>query len=102
MFLIRAVLEDTGDFETALAELSNSNLMAPCYIIVAGTKPGYGAVLSRTRGQHPCRTDLLACFIDQSSNSLTHPPTHSLTHSLTHSAVRRLTKHSRPLPLEVH
>jgi beta subunit of N-acylethanolamine-hydrolyzing acid amidase len=48
-FLMREVLESAQSYEQAVAFLANSHVMAPCYIVVAGTKAGEGAVLTRER-----------------------------------------------------
>jgi len=48
-FLSRQVLQNDGDFNTALNDLSDDNLIADVYYILAGSKPGEGAVISRNR-----------------------------------------------------
>ena len=49
-FLIRDVLADpNSDFETAVETLSTTPLIAPCYLIVGGTQPGQGVVITRDR-----------------------------------------------------
>jgi len=48
-FLTRDVLNRRSSFETALMDLSNTELIADVYYILAGVKPGQGAVISRNR-----------------------------------------------------
>jgi len=48
-FLTRQVLQHDNDFTTALADLSNDELVADVYYILAGAKAGEGAVISRNR-----------------------------------------------------
>lgn len=48
-FLVRTVLEQDADFNTAVGSLVASELMAPCYLTVCGAAPGEGAVISRDR-----------------------------------------------------
>jgi hypothetical protein len=48
-FLSRTALENGDSFETALSNLSNDELIADVYYIMAGSKPGEGAVISRNR-----------------------------------------------------
>mmetsp|Transcript_34153 Transcript_34153/g.78904 ORF Transcript_34153/g.78904 Transcript_34153/m.78904 type:complete len:574 (+) Transcript_34153:132-1853(+) len=48
-FLVRTVLEEDGDFNTALSSLVLSELMAPTYLVIAGAAPGEGAVVTRDR-----------------------------------------------------
>jgi len=48
-FLIRDTLQNIDSFEPAVTQLATVSLSAPIYIIVAGTKPGEGAVITRNR-----------------------------------------------------
>jgi len=48
-FLTRDVLTRRSDYPSALNELSNTELIADVYYILAGVKPGQGAVISRNR-----------------------------------------------------
>ena len=49
-FEIRRVLEMPGlDYAGALREFQVSVMMAPCYLILGGVKPGEGAVITRDR-----------------------------------------------------
>ena len=49
-FLIRNLLEDESvDFDTAVTTLANSKLIAPCYLIVGGTKTDEGVVITHNR-----------------------------------------------------
>jgi len=48
-FLTRQVMENENDFDAAVQNLSNDELIADVYYIVAGTKAGEGAVISRNR-----------------------------------------------------
>jgi len=48
-FLSRDVLSRRNSFETALMDLSDDTLIADVYYILAGTKAGQGAVISRNR-----------------------------------------------------
>jgi len=48
-FLTRQVLQNDNDFTSALAALSSEELIADVYYIIAGTKAGEGAVISRNR-----------------------------------------------------
>ena len=49
-FLIRDVLADpNSDFNTAVETLSTTPLIAPCYLIVGGTQPGEGVVITHNR-----------------------------------------------------
>lgn len=48
-FIVREVLEQDADFDTAVASLKVSDLMAPTYITVAGIRPGQGIVITRSR-----------------------------------------------------
>ena len=47
--LIRDTLEEGADFKSSLSKLAYSPLIAPCYIIVAGTLPNEAAVITRDR-----------------------------------------------------
>ena len=50
MFEIRRVLEMPGlDYASALREFQVSVMMAPCYLILGGVKPGEGAVITRDK-----------------------------------------------------
>jgi len=48
-FLVREVLETTANYTEALKILSTHPLIADSYIILAGTKSGEGAVITRER-----------------------------------------------------
>ncbi|XP_077558208.1 acid ceramidase-like [Haemaphysalis longicornis] len=48
-FLTRQLMENGTDYENAMNTLSTSKLLAPVYFIVAGTKPGEGAIITRDR-----------------------------------------------------
>jgi len=48
-FLVRHVLETASNYTEALQILSTHPLIADCYIILAGTKSGEGAVITRER-----------------------------------------------------
>eukprot|EP01087_Luapelamoeba_hula_P021033 TRINITY_DN727_c0_g1_i1.p1 TRINITY_DN727_c0_g1~~TRINITY_DN727_c0_g1_i1.p1 ORF type:complete len:488 (-),score=81.30 TRINITY_DN727_c0_g1_i1:33-1496(-) len=48
-FLTRDVLAREADFNSAVYQLSNDELIADVYYTVAGTKPGQGVVISRNR-----------------------------------------------------
>ena len=48
-FLIRDVIEKANDFKQAVEMFSTSPLIAPCYLIVAGTEPREGVVITRGR-----------------------------------------------------
>jgi len=48
-FLSRDVLTQRNDYNAALNDLSNATLIADVYYILAGTKPGQGAVITRNR-----------------------------------------------------
>lgn len=48
-FLIRELLADVPKYDEAVESLANSELMAPCYLTVAGPKKGQGAVIVRDR-----------------------------------------------------
>lgn len=48
-FLTRQLMENGTNYEDAKATLSTSKLLAPVYFIVAGTKPGEGAIITRDR-----------------------------------------------------
>jgi len=49
-YLIRKVLTDTASYSVALEQLANSDLMAPVYIIISGSRASQGALLTRDRG----------------------------------------------------
>jgi hypothetical protein len=48
-YLVRQVLSSTPDFSTAMAQLASSDLMAPVYITMAGSRPSQGVILTRDR-----------------------------------------------------
>lgn len=48
-FLSREVFTNENDFESALDNLSNGELIADVYYIIAGVSAGQGAVISRNR-----------------------------------------------------
>jgi len=48
-FLLRNVLQNENNFDSALENLSNDILIADVYYIIAGTSAGQGAVISRNR-----------------------------------------------------
>jgi len=48
-FLIRDTLEDVDIYDTAIKQLATVSLAAPAYLIVAGTKPLEGVVITRDR-----------------------------------------------------
>ncbi|XP_076064702.1 acid ceramidase-like [Oratosquilla oratoria] len=48
-FLTREVMEEANMFYGARAQLANSRLLAPVYYILAGTKRGEGAIVTRDR-----------------------------------------------------
>ncbi|CAB3402631.1 unnamed protein product [Caenorhabditis bovis] len=48
-YFIREVLETKDSFEEAVDALSKTHLFSPSYIIVAGTKPNEGVIISRNR-----------------------------------------------------
>lgn len=49
-FFLRQQLEtQSGTFEEAVSTLNSTRLFAPVYLIVAGTQPGEGAVITRNR-----------------------------------------------------
>ncbi|XP_065918990.1 N-acylethanolamine-hydrolyzing acid amidase-like [Dysidea avara] len=48
-FLIRNTLENVQSYKEALDILSHTTFIAPSYIIIAGTKSGEGAVITRDR-----------------------------------------------------
>lgn len=52
-FLVREVLETESSFQGAVDALRMSELMAPVYFTIAGTRPGEGLVLSRDREAVP-------------------------------------------------
>ena len=48
-YLLRAVLEDDIDFETAVQSLANSSIIAPVYYTVCGINAGEGRLITRDR-----------------------------------------------------
>ena len=48
-FLIRDVFEKENSFQQAVDMFSTGPLIAPCYFIVGGTRPGEGVVITRGR-----------------------------------------------------
>ncbi len=56
-FLLRNVLQTTADFRSALTQVEQAKLMAPCYITLCGSKSGEGAICTRDR--HQARTQHL-------------------------------------------
>jgi len=48
-FAVRKALETTTSYSDAVKYLSNVHLTAPCYIIIAGTRPNQGIVITRDR-----------------------------------------------------
>lgn len=48
-FLTREVLQNENDFNAALEQLANDDLIADVYYIMAGTQPTEGVVISRNR-----------------------------------------------------
>jgi N-acylethanolamine-hydrolysing acid amidase len=48
-FLIRDTLQQETAFDAAVTRLANTPLVAPSYIIVSGTQPGEGTVITRDR-----------------------------------------------------
>lgn len=48
-FLLRTIIENDDNFNTALTNLQTSKLIAPCYFIVSGTKPGDAYIVIRNR-----------------------------------------------------
>jgi len=48
-FLIRVVLTQDDTYKKALSSLSSSTLMSPTFIILAGSQPGEGALITRNR-----------------------------------------------------
>jgi hypothetical protein len=48
-FLLRNVFQNCGDFNEALYNLSNDELIADVYYIISGVSSGEGAVISRNR-----------------------------------------------------
>ncbi|XP_045202882.2 acid ceramidase-like [Mercenaria mercenaria] len=48
-FLSRETMEYAPDFAAARDKLANTQLIAPAYFILGGTKPGEGAVITRNR-----------------------------------------------------
>ena len=49
-FLVRASLEEDTSYQQAVASLSTSKLISPCYITIAGTKHNEGVCITRDRG----------------------------------------------------
>lgn len=64
--IIRESLETSNSFEDVVNLISRSRLSAPGYFIIAGSRSGEGAVV--TRGTHP--TDSKILRMDLSSNSV--------------------------------
>jgi hypothetical protein len=53
-FLMRQTLQTEPTFEGAVKHLSTANIMAPCYLTMAGPKPQEGCLLTRKRrGEAP-------------------------------------------------
>ncbi len=48
VMLIRDVLQNTADFETAVARLTDTKIANDCLLLVTGTKPGQAVVIERT------------------------------------------------------
>lgn len=48
-FLARETMEYAPDFEAARDKLANTQMIAPAYFILGGTKPGEGVVITRNR-----------------------------------------------------
>nr|CAB3223328.1 acid ceramidase-like [Phallusia mammillata] len=48
-FLTRDALEKSNSYEEAVDMLSNTEILAPVYYIVGGSKPGQGAIITRDR-----------------------------------------------------
>jgi len=48
-FLVRDTLENTNTFDEAVNIFATTSLAAPCYIIVSGSYPGQGVVVTRNR-----------------------------------------------------
>ncbi|XP_077519301.1 acid ceramidase-like [Amblyomma americanum] len=51
-FLTREVMENATSYETAKEAVSTTKLLAPVYFILAGTRPGEGAIITRDRNSH--------------------------------------------------
>ncbi|XP_065577192.1 acid ceramidase-like [Artemia franciscana] len=51
-FLLREIMEKVPNFETAVEKASNAPLLAPVYLIISGTKPGEGMVITRDRKKY--------------------------------------------------
>jgi hypothetical protein len=54
-FLLRKVLEDCVDYDDAVDYLSNTDLAAPVFFTVCGTKRGQACVVERTRTRSAIR-----------------------------------------------
>jgi hypothetical protein len=48
-FLVRHVLCSVGTYDAAVAALATSELIAPCYVVVAGSTAGQGRLITRER-----------------------------------------------------
>ncbi|KAK3605189.1 hypothetical protein CHS0354_012999 [Potamilus streckersoni] len=48
-FLVRDILANEPDFESAISRLSTTDTVAPVYFIIAGMNPGQGAVITKSR-----------------------------------------------------
>ncbi|KAL3881916.1 hypothetical protein ACJMK2_028303 [Sinanodonta woodiana] len=48
-FLVRDILANVPDFESAINHLSTTDTIAPVYFIIAGVNPGQGAVITKGR-----------------------------------------------------
>ncbi|KAH3838740.1 acid ceramidase-like [Dreissena polymorpha] len=48
-FLSRETMESAGSYQEARDKLANTQLIAPAYFILGGTKPGEGCVITRNR-----------------------------------------------------
>jgi len=57
-FLVREIFESASSFNEAVGHLSNSNLIAPCYITICGLNSGEGVLLTRDRKQETNRWTL--------------------------------------------
>jgi len=57
-FLLREIFETEPSFDTAVRFLSNSELIAPCYVTICGVTEGQGALLTRDRKREQNRWDL--------------------------------------------
>lgn len=52
-FLMRTIVEETADYETAVDMVYNAKFAAPSYLVMAGTKPYQGAIITVDRcGSH--------------------------------------------------